>query len=116
MRATRTKPVLAQALKVLNKKTGNDWDYRLFPIRQKNGTIILTGLAWNKKRVQAIGRPFRVPVKDVTPNKFFELHRQPHAMKFSEEKGERISSSCQSTPRPTVEGRMRTNATRKPSL
>ena len=82
-----TNRVLDEAFRILNLRAGNDWDYRLFPKRIRRYRSQHTGLAWNRRRIQAMGRSFRVPVADVTPRRYFEWDRHPHAMKFTRGKG-----------------------------
>lgn len=78
-----TNRVLDEAFRILNRRAGNDWDYRLFPKRIRRYRSQHTGLAWNRRRIQAVGGRFRVPVADVTPRRYFEWDRHPHAMKFT---------------------------------
>jgi len=82
-----TNRVLDEAFRILNRRAGNDWDYRLFPKRIRRHSSQHTGLAWNRRRIRAVGRRFRVPVTDVTSRRYFEWDRHPHAMKFSRGRG-----------------------------
>ncbi len=79
--------VLDEAFRILNRRAGNDWDYRLFPKRIRRHSSQHTGLAWNRRRIRAVGRRFRVPVTDVTSRRYFEWDRHPHAMKFTRGRG-----------------------------
>ena len=71
----------------LNQESGNDWKYRLFAGRRRDSTEQHTGLAWNREKVTAVGRPLRVAVSDLTSNEFAEWDRTPHAMKFRRAEG-----------------------------
>ena len=82
-----TNRVLDEAFRILNRRSGNDWAYRLFPKRIRRYRSQHTGLAWNRRRIRAVGRRFRIPVADVTSRRFFEWDRHPHAMKFTRGKG-----------------------------
>ena len=84
---TATNRVLDEAFGILNHRDGNDWTYRLFPKRIRRHSSQHTGLAWNRRRIRAVGRRFRVPVTDVTSRRFFEWDRHPHAMKFTRGRG-----------------------------
>ena len=82
-----TNRVLGEAFRILNRRSGNDWAYRLFPKRIRRHSSQHTGLAWNRRRIRAVGGHFRVPVIDVTSRRFFEWDRHPHAMKFTRGRG-----------------------------
>jgi endonuclease/exonuclease/phosphatase family metal-dependent hydrolase len=82
-----TNEVLNEAFRILNRRGGNDWTYELFPKRIRRHSFQHTGLAWNRQRVQAVGRRFRIPVTDVTSRRYFEWDRHPHAMKFTRGRG-----------------------------
>ncbi len=82
-----TNRILDEAFRILNRRGGNDWTYELFPKRIRRHSFLHTGLAWNRKRIRAVGRRFRVPVTDVTSRRFFEWDRHPHALKFTRGKG-----------------------------
>ena len=82
-----TNRVLDRAFRILNRRDGNDWTYELFPKRIRRYRSQHTGLAWNRQRIRAVGRRFRVPVTDVTSRRFFEWDRHPHAMKFTRGRG-----------------------------
>ena len=82
-----TNRVLDEAFAILNRRSGNDWAYRLFPKRIRRHSSQHTGLAWNRQRIRAVGRRFRIPVIDVTSRRFFEWDRHPHAMKFTRGRG-----------------------------
>ena len=82
-----TNRVLDEAFRILNRRGGNDWTYELFPKRIRRHSSQHTGLAWNRRRIRAVGRRFRVPVTDVTSRRFFEWDRHPHAMKFTRGRG-----------------------------
>lgn len=82
-----TNRVLDEAFRILNRRAGNDWDYRLFPKRIRRYSSQHTGLAWNRQRIRAVGRRFRIPVADVTSRRYFEWDRHPHAMKFTRGSG-----------------------------
>ena len=84
---TATNRVLDEAFEILNRRDGNDWTYGLFPKRIRRHSSQHTGLAWNRRRIRAVGRRFRVPVTDVTSHRFFEWDRHPHAMKFTRGRG-----------------------------
>ena len=82
-----TNRVLDEAFAILNRRAGNDWTYLLFPKRIRRHRSQHTGLAWNRERVRALGRRFRIPVTDVTSRRYFEWDRHPHAMKFTRGRG-----------------------------
>ena len=82
-----TNRVLDEAFRILNRRSGNDWTYRLFPKRIRRYSSQHTGLAWNRLRIRAVGKRFRIPVVDVTSRRFFEWDRHPHAMKFTRGRG-----------------------------
>lgn len=82
-----TNRVLDETFRILNQRAGNDWAYRLFPKRIRRHSSQHTGLAWNRRRIRAVGRRFRVPVTDVTSRRYFEWDRHPHAMKFTRGRG-----------------------------
>lgn len=85
--SSMTNRVLDEAFRILNRRAGNDWDYRLFPKRIRRYSSQHTGLAWNRQRIRAVGRRFRIPVADVTSRRYFEWDRHPHAMKFTRGSG-----------------------------
>jgi 5'-nucleotidase (lipoprotein e(P4) family) len=74
---------LDQTFKLLNDQTQQAWKYLLFPKKHEDETFQLTGVAWNEKRVQAIGAPYRIGVIDDPADKLDPWQRQPHAVKFS---------------------------------
>ena len=82
-----TNRVLDDAFRILNRRGGNDWAYELFPKRVRHHSFLHTGLAWNRQRIRAVGRRFRIPVTDVTTRRFAEWDRHPHAMKFTRGRG-----------------------------
>lgn len=82
-----TNRVLDEAFAILNRRSGNDWTYRLFPKRIRRHSSQHTGLAWNRQRVRAVGKRLRIPVTDVTSRRYFEWDRHPHAMKFTRGRG-----------------------------
>lgn len=84
---TATNRVLDEAFAILNRRSGNDWTYRLFPKRIRRHSFMHTGLAWNRRRIRAVGRRFRVPVTDITTRRFAEWDRHPYAMKFTRGSG-----------------------------
>lgn len=78
-----TNRILDRTILILNQDPHHDWTYRLFAKRRRQSDIQHTGLAWNRKRVRSLGRPFRVPVTDINRRKFALWDRHPHAMKFT---------------------------------
>ena len=82
-----TNRVLDEAFRILNRRSGNDWAYRLFPKRIRRYRSQHTGLAWNRRQIRAVGRRFRIPVADVTSRRFFEWDRHPHASEVHPGKG-----------------------------
>jgi hypothetical protein len=85
--STRTNSTLDEALQAINDKTGDTWDYRLFPKSEHEAESEqnkqLTGVAWNTARVQLSGNPLLIPVEhgNAPPNDFWR--RQPFAVKFT---------------------------------
>jgi predicted extracellular nuclease len=80
--ATRTSRKLDDTFAILNTRPENDWEYVLFPKKARNDIKQLVGVAWNKKRVQKVGAPFRIPVVSSTPG-FHLWNRHPYAVQFS---------------------------------
>ena len=82
-----TNQVLDQTFDILNQNLENTWTYLLFAKRRCDPDVQHTGLAWNRSKVQSVGRRVRVPVTDVTTREFAEWDRHPHAMKFTRGSG-----------------------------
>jgi endonuclease/exonuclease/phosphatase family metal-dependent hydrolase len=81
--STYTNHVLDTVVLLLNEGGAAKWDYKLFPKKREGDTSQLTGVMWNKKRVQAEGEPFRLPMHQ--PDVDGEMHpwdRWATAMKF----------------------------------
>lgn len=81
---TYTNYKLSSALKELNQIDGHDWEYELFPGRDTQETARLTGVAWNKARVQKVGESFRIPVEYAHEETW---KRTPYAAKFTRGEG-----------------------------
>lgn len=73
---------LRTALARLSQRTGNRWKHVLFPKKGGEATQ-WTGLAWNTARVQAVGEPFKLPVRNVSSDGFNLWKRHPQGMQFS---------------------------------
>ncbi len=83
----RSNSILDEALEILNKDPGNDWQYELFARKRRSQETHLTGIAWNKMRIKREGRRLRIPVVDLERNRYSEWDRHPHAMKFTKGEG-----------------------------
>lgn len=81
---TYTNYKLDGAFRELNEIEGHDWEYELFPGRDRQETARLTGVAWNKARVKKLGESFRIPV-DYAHEETWK--RTPYAAKFTRGEG-----------------------------
>jgi endonuclease/exonuclease/phosphatase family metal-dependent hydrolase len=66
--STFTNSALDSVLPLLNEGGTADWAYVLFPKRSRESTSQLTGIMWNKKRVQSKGDSFRLAMEDPRPD------------------------------------------------
>jgi hypothetical protein len=74
--------VLGAALAQVGKRTGGDWEHILFPAQ--SGRNQLVGVAWDRKRVTSVGRPWPLPVAQKQSAAGKPLwSRPPYAQKFS---------------------------------
>lgn len=75
---------LDATFKAIAQRGAGDWDYRLFDTTQ-SGRNQLTGIAWDRRVVQAVGEPFDLgtPVGVRTEHDATLWDRRPQAMKFS---------------------------------
>ncbi len=64
----RTNDTLDRAMNILNSTGGNRWKYLPFGKRNQNQTTQLTGVAWNERKVEKIGNPFRLPLTTTAGN------------------------------------------------
>jgi endonuclease/exonuclease/phosphatase family metal-dependent hydrolase len=80
---TFTNSALDTVVLVLNEGGTSDWEYKLFPKKSPDNTSQLTGIMWNKKRVQAKGEPFRLPMVDPHVRNVHPWDRWATAMKFA---------------------------------
>lgn len=80
--ATRTNEQLDKTFALLNEQ-GHQWEYVLFANKKATDTSQLCGVAWNKKKVNKVGEPLRIEVKDDPKDDFSSWDRHPHAVKFS---------------------------------
>lgn len=62
---------------------GEDWTYELTPNKNPNDTTQLTGVAWNRKRVNKVGTVFRFTIAPTPQSTFNHWDRHPSAFKFS---------------------------------
>lgn len=73
---------LTRALEIVSRETGSDWTHRLFPAR--TGRNQLTGVAWDRKRVSAVGEPVLVAAADSDSSQGKPLLGRPaFGMRFS---------------------------------
>ncbi|MFI4874495.1 MAG: lamin tail domain-containing protein [Blastopirellula sp. JB062] len=72
---------------ILNRRSGNQWKYELFPKRDPYATEQLTGVAWNESRVRRVGDAMRIKPIDLPNDDFVTWDRQPYAAKFSSGEG-----------------------------
>lgn len=77
-----TNRTLDEALQIVSSRTGGDWRHRLFPDRRDGEQI--TGIAWDARRVAAIGEPVPLAVSNEPgPLERRLWSRPPWAMKFA---------------------------------
>lgn len=74
--------VLTKAFAILNEQTGQKWKYVLFPRREAEDKVLLTGIAWDESKVKMVGKPLKIPVR-LTPKWERIWNRHPYAIKFS---------------------------------
>lgn len=80
--AAPTNKTLTEALKLLKEKTGEEWKHVLFLRDDPNDKDLLTGVAWNTKKVTLQGAPFKVPIR--RSREWVSIwNRPPYAVKFS---------------------------------
>ena len=82
----RNNDVLDRVFQLLNRTTKNDWTYVLFPKYSHYADTQLTGLAWNRAKVNQSGDWYRVEL-GVRTSRYYEWDRHPHAMKFTRGEG-----------------------------
>ncbi|MBM79826.1 MAG: hypothetical protein CMJ78_04445 [Planctomycetaceae bacterium] len=70
---------LDQVMELLSERTGQTWQYELYPKREPEKTYQLCGVAWNSERVKKIGKAFRIPL-DHKDGSLWSRH--PYAVKF----------------------------------
>lgn len=80
---TQTSATMDAVVTILNQRAGNDWTYLLFGKKDRTETFQLTGVLWNRERVQQAGAPLRIPVVDDPDDSFDTWQRHPHALKLS---------------------------------
>jgi endonuclease/exonuclease/phosphatase family metal-dependent hydrolase len=83
----RSNSILDEAFEILNKDAANDWRYELFARKKRSQETQLTGIAWNRMRIQREGRRLRIPVVDLERDRYSEWDRHPHAVKFTKGEG-----------------------------
>jgi endonuclease/exonuclease/phosphatase family metal-dependent hydrolase len=79
---TRTNATLTRAFERLERDTSRAWDYRLLPKKSNADTTQLTGVAWDRGKLEFVGE-VRVPSLDVPNNDFNEWDRSAHGVKLS---------------------------------
>ncbi|MCA9052256.1 MAG: endonuclease/exonuclease/phosphatase family protein [Planctomycetaceae bacterium] len=78
--ATITSTKLDETFERVNHEPGHDWTYVLFPKRDPTELMQHVGIAWNRKRLQMVGEPLRIPVEYANEETW---KRTPYAAKFS---------------------------------
>ena len=82
--ATTTNIHLTRAINFMNRQTGSEWRYRLFPGRDPKVLGQHCGVAWNARKLSMVGEPHRIEVEYTNAETW---KRQPHAVKFATEDG-----------------------------
>jgi len=70
---------LDETFQRVNQEPGHDWTYVLFPKRDPEELRQHVGVAWNRRRVEQVGEPLRIPVEYAHAETW---KRTPYAIKF----------------------------------
>lgn len=81
---THTNAKLDETFERVNREAGHDWTYILFPRRDPSELLQHLGVAWNRRRVQLVGEPLRIPVAYENSETW---KRTPYAVKFRAAEG-----------------------------
>lgn len=82
----RTNTILDDMVGILNSGREHDWTYVLFPKYSYYLHSQLTGVAWNRVKINQRGDWYRVLLGN-RASRYWEWDRHPHAIQFSRGKG-----------------------------
>ena len=78
----RNNRVLDDTFQLINRESGQDWTYVLFPKYSHYANTQLTGIAWDRTKINRRGDWYRVRLGKRT-SRYAEWDRHPHAIKFT---------------------------------